>query len=71
MNLIPGPTNVNEDFLKEYIKQFYSPDIEDDFFELYSKTENSFKKILCLKETDENYNDFSVCIQSGEAMGNK
>jgi hypothetical protein len=34
--LVPGPVIVPEEILKIYTQQFPSPDVEDEFFQLYS-----------------------------------
>eukprot|EP01080_Neovahlkampfia_damariscottae_P006472 gene6472-10478_t len=60
-SLVPGPTNVSDEVKKIYTIEFPSPDLEDDFFELYLNTQDLLKEILRAKESE-------IIIQSGEAM---
>ena len=60
IGLIPGPVSVPKDILAAWDFDFASPDLEDEFFELYAENQKLIQKILHTK------ND--VLISSGEAM---
>ncbi len=62
--LIPGPVIVPEKYMLEYTKQFSSPDLEDEFIDLYSSTQKLISEISNATENS------LVIIQSGEAMVN-
>lgn len=59
--LVPGPTKIEQKYLDLYAKQYPSPDLEDDFIQLYSETQTQIQRILKTEKCD-------VVIQSGEAM---
>ncbi len=60
ISLIPGPVSVPDEILKEYSKDFGSPDLNRDFLALYNETEKKLGKILGTTS--------SVVIQTGEGM---
>lgn len=59
--LIPGPTSVPEYVRSQYLINYGSADLEDEYFELYAKTSQNIQKFL-------NANNTSVVIMSGEGM---
>lgn len=60
IGLVPGPTHVLPEIAEFYTIDYASPDLEDDFFQLYQQTQKKLAKLL---NCDEN-----VVIMSGEAM---
>ncbi len=58
--MVPGPVLVKDEILEAGNKNFGSPDLEEDFFELYRDTESKLQEILKTKN--------KVVIQSGEGM---
>ena len=60
IGLVPGSVRVPEDIRAAWNFDFASPDLEDEFFELYGENQKLIQKIL------HNRND--VLITSGEAM---
>lgn len=59
--LVPGPTIVPKEILQHYATHYDSPDLEDEFVELYAKTQHNISQILGSERS-------TVVIQSGEAM---
>ncbi|MBQ7558877.1 MAG: alanine--glyoxylate aminotransferase family protein [Synergistaceae bacterium] len=60
IGLVPGPVSVPEEIRSVWKNDFASPDLEDEFFNLYRENQLSAQKILHTK------ND--IIITSGEAM---
>ena len=60
---MPGPTCISEATRGIYGSRYDdSPDLDPQFFQLYSDCEQKLKKLLCTKSDD------SVVTMSGEAM---
>ncbi len=60
ISMVPGPVRVPQEIRNVYLNDYGSGDLEPEFFELYSKTENNLKLIFGTEN--------SVVIQSGEGM---
>ena len=60
INLIPGPVSVPEEVLRAAHHDFGSPDLDENFLELYNQTEKRLQKILGTEN--------SIIIQTGEGM---
>ena len=60
IGLVPGPVSVPEDIRTAWNFDFASPDLEDEFFELYDENQKLIQKIL--------HTQNDVLITSGEAM---
>ena len=58
--MIPGPTSVAAEVLAAYQKNYGSPDLEPEYYELYERTEKQLQELLRTKNR--------VAIMSGEAM---
>ncbi len=58
--LVPGPTSVAPEVLAAYQKNYGSPDLEPEYYELYEKTEKQLQQLLRTRNR--------VAIMSGEAM---
>lgn len=58
--MVPGPVHVKDEILEAGNKNFGSPDLEEEFFDLYKNTEKKLQEILNTKN--------KVVIQSGEGM---
>jgi len=58
--MVPGPVLVRDEILDAGNKNFGSPDLEQEFFDLYNETEKNLQQILNTKN--------KVVIQSGEGM---
>ena len=60
VGLVPGPVSIPEEVRRAYLTEFGSPDLEENFFELYEKNERILQQILGTKN--------KIAIMSGEAM---
>jgi len=60
INLIPGPVSVPEEVLRAAHHDFGSPDLDENFLELYNQTEKRLQTILGTRNP--------VIIQTGEGM---
>ncbi|MGM0598969.1 MAG: pyridoxal-phosphate-dependent aminotransferase family protein [Candidatus Rifleibacteriota bacterium] len=60
INLVPGPTSVEDRVLKKMAMNYGSGDLDLEFLELYNKTEEKLQKILGTKNP--------IIIQTGEGM---
>ena len=58
--MVPGPTSVAAEVLAAYQKNYGSPDLEPEYYELYERTEKQLQELLRTKNR--------VAIMSGEAM---
>eukprot|EP01126_Amoeba_proteus_P042002 TRINITY_DN4544_c0_g1_i10.p1 TRINITY_DN4544_c0_g1~~TRINITY_DN4544_c0_g1_i10.p1 ORF type:complete len:238 (-),score=37.68 TRINITY_DN4544_c0_g1_i10:619-1332(-) len=61
-HLVPGPTQVHQDVLASYVKNYPSPDLMDTFFSDYKTVQRTLQNFLGVPDTG------TVTIQSGEAM---
>ena len=60
INLVPGPTSVENRVLKKMAINYGSGDLDPDFLELYNKAEEKLQKIIGTKNR--------IIIQTGEGM---
>ena len=58
--LVPGPVDVSPQVLAVYQMNYGSPDLEDEFFNLYQQCEQALQQVLATRN--------SVTIHSGEGM---
>ncbi len=58
--MVPGPTSVPASVLAAYQTNFGDPNVEDEYFELYARTEQQLQQIMHTKNR--------VAIMSGEGM---
>lgn len=58
--MVPGPTSVPDEVLAAYTVDYGSSDMEDEFFELYARTQDHLRRIMGTRN--------KVAIMTGEGM---